>query len=35
MNIAPPYDIIYAVFWAVTLVITIGGLAAWNDRSCK
>lgn len=35
MNIAPPYDIIYGVAWLVILVVVIGGLAAWNDRSCK
>ena len=35
MNISPPYDIIYAVFWFVTLIVTIGGLAAYNDWSCK
>jgi len=35
MNIAPPYDLIYTVFWLVMIISVIASLTYYNDRSIK
>jgi len=35
MNIPFPYDVIYTVAWLAIVVVTVAGLALYNDWSCN